>query len=305
MGTWNSRPNSQTSPHGSARIQRSSRSRKWRRLRPQVETVEPRILLSPGVVSASRNKAHAALLPVRAVPAHAPAPPNPTTVRTVRASRPVAQPAETAYVVPGQTGETIQATFALQDRNAAFRNEFGLFLVDDASGKIGKLKPGDRGYARAAIKNRITVFTRDQNAGATTNITLPGGRYFGTYLIQNSTAVKFLARNPLNQRNKLPKAFFSFTAANPDRFTHVKAPAPNVRDHAHVTGLHLTERGAQVLALSLDRGEKCGIAYPPEDHLCDRRHQTVGGEGAAVVSLLDRVCYRLGQQGRAHGQATA
>jgi len=229
MGTRNSRPNSRTSIYGAARGQRPSRSRKWRWLRPQVETVEPRILLSTGVVSSSRNKAHAAILAVRAVPAHAPAPLNKTAVKAVSASRPVAKPAETAYHVPGQPGETIKATFALQDRNAAFRNEFGLFLVDDASGKIGKLKPGDRGYARAALKNRITVFTRDQNAWAITNITLPGGRYFGTYLIQNSTAAKFLARNPLNQCDKLPKAFFSFTAANPDHFTHVKAPVPNVQ----------------------------------------------------------------------------
>ena len=138
----------------------------------------------------------------------------------------MAKPAETAYLIPGQPGETIQATFTLQDRNAAFRNEFGLFLVDDASGKIGNLKPGDRGYARAAIKNRITVFTRDQNAGAITNITLPAGRYFGTYLIQNSTAAKFLARNPLNQRGKSPQGLLLLHRRQPRPLRSRQGPGP-------------------------------------------------------------------------------
>jgi RHS repeat-associated protein len=134
-----------------------------------------------------------------------------------------------AYAIPGPTGTTTRATLALQERSAAYHNEVGLFLVDDASGRIGKLKPGDRGYAAAALERRQVLFTRNQKAGAVTHLNLPGGRYFGTYLIQNSTSKVFLARNPLNQFGETPKAFFSFTAANPDRFTHVRVSALNVQ----------------------------------------------------------------------------
>jgi hypothetical protein len=152
MGTGNSRRNPQTSRGRLVQGPSRSRIRTRRLLRPQVETVEQRILLSPGVVSSFRTKAHAAILPVRAsgwlgldrreAPVRGPAnlwrhsaalhsataTPTPTARQTRAASRPTPS-AETAYLVPGQPGETIQATFALQDRNAAFRNEFGLSLV--------------------------------------------------------------------------------------------------------------------------------------------------------------------------------
>jgi hypothetical protein len=42
------------------------------------------------------------------------------------------------------------------------------------------------------------------------------------YLIQNATKAKFLARNPENRLGKGPLAFFSFQAANPDGFEHVR-----------------------------------------------------------------------------------
>ena len=89
-------------------------------------------------------------------------------------------------------------TFTLAARNTPFHDEFGLFLVDDSSGQIGKLKPGERGYTAAALSAREVVFTRNQSAGADVALQLPAGRYFGTYLIQNGTSKEFLARNPEN-----------------------------------------------------------------------------------------------------------
>src|SRR5262249_35278218 len=56
-----------------------------------------------------------------------------------------------ATPVPGQAGQTVPATFRWLRRDADFDNELGLFLVDDASGRLGTLSPGDPGYARAAL----------------------------------------------------------------------------------------------------------------------------------------------------------
>ena len=166
MGTWNSRPNVLTPRRQSNRSKNRARSRSRHLPRPRVETIEPRILLSPGVVSSSRDEAHAALLAVRAVPARAPAPLSPAAFSTVCALGPATQPAETSHLVPGQPGTMTTVSFTLAARNTPFHDEFGLFLVDDPSGRIGKLQPGDRGYAAAALKRRQVVFTRNQNAGA-------------------------------------------------------------------------------------------------------------------------------------------
>src|SRR5947207_2587723 len=80
------------------------------------------------------------------------------------------------------------ATFTLMRREARNRNEVGLYLVDDASGRIGELLPGDHGYAESALGRRLVLFNHGQNTGATTQLVLPGGSFFGTYLIANSTA---------------------------------------------------------------------------------------------------------------------
>jgi hypothetical protein len=200
------------------------RSRSRKKLRPQVQGLEPRILLSVEPLSFSHGKAHAAVLPFRLTPHSEPAAIKHTTNKTAREHL----AAQTAYLVPGQPGNTINATFTLKERSTPFHDEFGLFLVDDASGRIGKLRPGDRGYTAAALKRRQVVFTRNQNAGAVLELQLPAGSYFGTYLIQNGTSKEFLARNPQNLCRNAPKAFFSFPAANPLHATQVIPVGPNL-----------------------------------------------------------------------------
>jgi len=213
-------------------------------------------------VSASRNKAHAALLAVRAVPAHAPAPLKTTapgwlgldrreaperwpanlwrhsaslhsatatlTAETAQAASRVTYSADTSHLVPGQPGTKTTVTFTLAARNTPFHDEFGLFLVDDPSGRIGKLQPGDRGYTAAALERREIVFAPSQNAGADVALQLPAGRYFGTYLIQNGTSKAFLADNPENVCKDAPKALFSFPAANALHSTMVIQVGPNL-----------------------------------------------------------------------------
>lgn len=113
-------------------------------------------------------------------------------------------------------------TFKLVSRSAAFRNELGLFRVDSADGRIGNLQPGDPGYAAAALARRRVLFRRNDGAGTIRRLTLPAGTFFGLYLVQNGSSAEVVARNHNHSPNRRPQVFFSFTAANRDRFAHVR-----------------------------------------------------------------------------------
>jgi hypothetical protein len=151
-------------------------SRSRRKSRPEVQSLEPRILLSAQPPSSSRDKAAAATIPSRATSHPQLSSIKPATIKKARARL----EGQTAYLVPGLPGSTINATFTLTKRDTRLHDEFGLFLVDDPSGRIGKLRPGDHGYTAAALKRRQVVFARSQKAGAKISLQLPTGRYFGT-----------------------------------------------------------------------------------------------------------------------------
>ena len=111
-------------------------------------------------------------------------------------------------------------TFTLTRRSTAYRNEVGLFLVDDAVGRIGKLLPGATGYAEAAMRGAITLFRTDQEAGAVTRVGLPAGRYYAMYLVSNGSLARHMAVKPTNHPYRLPLVFFSMPVANPDWLSH-------------------------------------------------------------------------------------
>ncbi|WP_337175299.1 putative Ig domain-containing protein [Paludisphaera sp.] len=136
-----------------------------------------------------------------------------------------------AIQVPGGQGGTTAGTFILEARHAAYRNEVGVFVVDDASGRIGDLQPGDRGYAAAALSRAQVLFHRHQEAGAVARVELPAGAYLGTYLVQNGSSEAFLAnsgRGRPGPRGRAPVVFFSFARANADRVVHVRRPGADV-----------------------------------------------------------------------------
>ena len=62
-----------------------------------------------------------------------------------------------AYVVPGQGATAEALTFKYVDKQTAYMDEVGFFQVDDTTGKIGTLSPGDAGYAQAAISSSTTL----------------------------------------------------------------------------------------------------------------------------------------------------
>jgi hypothetical protein len=137
-----------------------------------------------------------------------------------------------ALATTGARGSTVAAHFTLLTASTASTNEVGLFAVDDASGRVGALHPGDPGYASTALARTLGTlpFTRGDAAGETATVNLPGGGFAGFYMIQNSTLADWKARNPENLPGNGPLAFFSLTGANPDWFGHVRATGSNGYD---------------------------------------------------------------------------
>jgi hypothetical protein len=132
---------------------------------------------------------------------------------------------DSMFEVQGSLGQSVKVRFDWVSREAMYDNELGLYAVDDASGRVAGLAPGDAGYAAAALATgRVqTLFTSGQGGGARTELALTAGRLYVFYLIQNSTREAFLARNPDNALGCGPLAFFSLPEANPDAVDHLRA----------------------------------------------------------------------------------
>jgi predicted outer membrane repeat protein len=100
---------------------------------------------------------------------------------------------------------------------AAFDNTFGFYAVDDPTGRIGNLNPGDPGYAEAAIAQRLDLA-----------VGLPGGKLLAPFVIADGTPEEFLAKNPNNQSTQGTLAYFAYMGANPDRVDHIRLLGDNV-----------------------------------------------------------------------------
>ncbi|MBL8823222.1 MAG: tandem-95 repeat protein [Planctomycetia bacterium] len=129
---------------------------------------------------------------------------------------------ESVLQIPGQPGQTVATHFTLAARSAGYRNEAGFFLVDDASGSINGIMPGDAGYAQAALmsESRQVIFSKNSRVGTSRKVSLPSQSFVVFYMVQNSTTAEFLNKNPGNQRGQGPLAFFSLQQANPDLINH-------------------------------------------------------------------------------------
>ncbi|NJK35823.1 MAG: DUF4114 domain-containing protein [Oscillatoriales cyanobacterium SM2_2_1] len=122
----------------------------------------------------------------------------------------------------GLTGDQ-PANFVVNSE-AVFNNTVGFYRVDNAEGAVGSLRPGDAGYARAAVERRVNSFARNANTAST----LTGGGILAPFLIANGTVDQFLNQNAANANTSLPLAYFSYIAANPDRVDHVRLLGDNI-----------------------------------------------------------------------------
>ena len=106
--------------------------------------------------------------------------------------------------------------------SAAYDNHVGFYTVDDATGKIGNLKPSDVGYAAAALNRAVG------NMGKTdAKDTQVSQAIYAPYLIANGTIGQFLSQNANNSAGDLPHAYFNYIGANPDKIDHVRLLGDN------------------------------------------------------------------------------
>ncbi|MEB3311134.1 MAG: DUF4114 domain-containing protein [Snowella sp.] len=153
---------------------------------------------------------------------------------------------------------------AFKQTNADFTNLVGLYEVLDASGAIVDtfnldpnsdfLRPGDIGYARTAISNRVNNFVLQQGGDISKNTTaasfgdvlLQGRRLYSPFIIANGGNLvpvggtiddginAFLQKNPNNtaatRENYMnfEVAYFTFGSANPDGTEHLKNWGDNI-----------------------------------------------------------------------------
>jgi VCBS repeat-containing protein len=153
---------------------------------------------------------------------------------------------DSVFQVIGAAGQAMKVKFDWTTRAAGFDNEIGIFRVDDASGRVGTLRPGDDGYAKAALAagRSQVIFASGQGAGAKRELTLEGGALYGFYLIQNDTTAHFLASNPTDRVEGKPLAFFSVATANPDGYDHLHASV-DAGGNAKLSWEDLTDGGDQ------------------------------------------------------------
>jgi hypothetical protein len=128
----------------------------------------------------------------------------------------------------GELNSEVAATFDEVTSNAAFNNSVGLYVVADESGAVldpnsdQLIRPGEAGYAEAALKQRLTDVELNRATGELATA-LETGSLLAPFIISNGTADQFLSQNPDNSGNSDSlNAFFAFGVANPDKKNHVK-----------------------------------------------------------------------------------
>ncbi len=123
------------------------------------------------------------------------------------------------FRVPG-TG-SVDVRFDFVNRAAALANELVAVRVDDGSGRIDGLLPGEDGYLALALERAQVVFPGGSGA-ATPDVTMrfTGGDFLVFGIAQASLA-QLRLNNPSNSAVPGNSAFFSLIALNPDGIQHM------------------------------------------------------------------------------------
>ena len=127
--------------------------------------------------------------------------------------------------MPNLAFGTVNAKFTEVSAEASYRNYAGLYRVDDVSGKIGNLNPGDAGYMTAALRrskelNRGVEFDRDGISAKQ----LDGGYIYAPFVVADGTVDQVLRSSDPKAE---PRVYFNYVAANADGFDHIKSLGAN------------------------------------------------------------------------------
>ncbi|WP_414561668.1 MULTISPECIES: FG-GAP-like repeat-containing protein [unclassified Anabaena] len=130
-----------------------------------------------------------------------------------------------------QVTTEVKAEFIV-NREAAFNNFIGFCQVADEDGGIDidgdgivDVRPGDAGYVKAAITNRVQgIDLKVNNQGkANFNGVFKAGFMFAPFIISNTTVEAVLSSNAENL-----SVFFPYLGANPGGVNHIRLLANNV-----------------------------------------------------------------------------
>ena len=127
--------------------------------------------------------------------------------------------------MPNLAFGTINAKFTEVSAQASYHNYAGLYRVDDVSGKIGNLNPGDAGYMTAALQrskelNRGVEFDREGISAKN----LDGGYIYAPFVVADGTVDQVLNSS---DPKAAPRVYFNYVAANADGFDHIKPLGAN------------------------------------------------------------------------------
>ncbi len=115
-------------------------------------------------------------------------------------------------------------------REALFNNVVGFYRIDDLSGRVGGITPGQPGYAQAALNARVPgadLSTANQGL-ATFSASLTSQALYAPFILVNADVSQFFAENPDNLPGAGPQAYFVFMGANPDGADHVRLLGDNL-----------------------------------------------------------------------------
>jgi hypothetical protein len=139
-----------------------------------------------------------------------------------------------------QEGEVIDLRGITQDvkanfivnREAAFNNFVGFYKVADENGGIDidsngtvDFRPGDSGYAQAAVKNRVAGIDLGVDNQGTANFTdklLTGGSIFAPFILTNGRTVDQVINGQVD------KTYFAYLGANSDQVDHIRLLGNNI-----------------------------------------------------------------------------
>ncbi len=118
------------------------------------------------------------------------------------------------------TGRNLQADFTV-NREAAMDNFVGFYRIDNQTGEIDGLRPGEAGYTQAAFANRVSGIDLQVNDAQTVSFSgqLAGGAIYAPFLVADSTPE---AVTDLNN------VYFAFLGANTDATDHARLLGKNV-----------------------------------------------------------------------------
>ncbi|MEQ9000330.1 MAG: DUF4114 domain-containing protein [Coleofasciculus sp. B1-GNL1-01] len=207
------------------------------------------------------------------------------TTDNITNPQPIQEPAlsrtsEDIFQIAGDS-DAVQLQFNLTGSDTDTLNEVGIFLVDDESGYINGIAPGETGYLEAALSQSQVIFSvlpghQFPDLSFTRQFGVDGGQDFGFYLVKESTTDT--VRAELAAGGTPDNIFFGLTSANGDQFDPVQVS-------------ELGDDGYQLAWEDGDDGDFDDLVFTVQLTETDSGIGTLlqGGQEGEIIDLRDHV----------------